>query len=186
MINRKIAVTTIIFFSYIIPALAEESHNIDKNPFSIINSQKIPFTLNGKSGIDFVPKIQNSEEKDYETIGYRVWSAVECRVNWNQHCDGTETIVALPGYQVCASDYRVTAKNERSGYEVKPGDFFPNDIESPARFRSVSYRVWAKGSGSIFDQYGSIIRLEDIGMIMIDSRATNEDRFRAGCWMPIK
>lgn len=139
------------------------------------------FLLNGKP-LD--PKSIKPRTDGPDKFPHIVYTFLECRVNWDEECEGTVSVDAPDGWIVCEALYRETESNERRGKEILPRAYLPNDIEQPPRFRSVSFRIWAKGSGSIFDRYGSVIRLEDVGVSIVPLDITNEQRFGLGCWMP--
>jgi hypothetical protein len=164
-------------------ACAQTASN--KNDFNEVKKNSQQFLLNGKPvAIPAAPSRKLVEGEQIPKQDYIRWGFIECRVAWNEECDGTDTIVAPDGWMVCAPIYHVTEDNGRRGLDVTPGTFMPNDVESPPRFRSVNFRVWAKGSGSIFDRYGSVIRIEHVGISIVPIATNNQERFGLGCWMP--
>lgn len=109
---------------------------------------------------------------------------VKCDVRWNEKCEGNYDIDAPAGWQACKPLFNVAGLQQGAGYEVRPGSWYTNDPESPDRFRRYSYHIWAKGSGNLFDQWGSKVELTRVGIRIIPAAATNAQRYAEGCEMP--
>lgn len=113
------------------------------------------------------------------------YASLECDVAWNQRCEGDFPIEAWSGWQVCRVYY---SENYKGGHDawvsVTPTAWYTGDAQSPDRYRAVSIRIHAFGSGNPFNQLGSRIFLTDIGITMIPAEADNFQRYQAGCEMP--
>lgn len=162
-------------------SIAEDVSVVTDGSVSEIASQAKTFSMDE---FDAAPKVRESGEEGYKVYTWIKYDWWECRVKWNESCSGSEAFPAPVGYQICNYTYKITESNERNGHSESPSDFFANDIESPPRFRSVNISIWAKGSHSPIDRYGSVIRLEQVGITYIDANATNQDRFNNHCWLP--
>ena len=106
------------------------------------------------------------------TIEWPIWEYWECSVPWNGTCTGTETEEAIAGWEVCKAFYRIASAGK--GGPVFMATVNPN-------YRSVLYYFHVSGSQQFWDQWGSHLRVENIGMTLIRSPATAAQRQAAGC-----
>lgn len=115
-----------------------------------------------------------------------IWKSIECDVAWNGgSCTTTKDLEAPVGWQACAVVYNLAHEGGfATSKKFTPDHWYTNDPESPDRFRRYKVHVSASGSGSIFNQVGARIRLENVGIDIIPANADNAARFAAGCDMP--
>ena len=119
-----------------------------------------------------------------DTYDWIVYSRVECASNWNQFCSGGFKLEAPAEWQVCNPLFTVEVQKNDGNYYVVPKDWYLNDPEKPNRFRSYVFTVETRGSGKFYDQWGSKIRLANVGLRLIGAGATNKDRIDNHCNMP--
>jgi hypothetical protein len=113
-----------------------------------------------------------------------MYSFVSCQANWDQHCSGEYDLTAPPGYQACKPVYVIASTNNSQGFSFTPNNWYSGDTENPPRFRGYHFHIEANGSGTFLNQWGSNITLNNVGVRVIDAKATDFDRYATGCDMP--
>jgi len=169
----------VLFFTSALHA-HEESQTVKGNTVPVT---QIPFELNG---VETASLFEQATKKSVTSYDYILYSWVECKVKWNESCFGTVELSAPAGWQVCKILYNVTARNNSTTLESDAKSWYENDPQIPDRFRAYDLRVGARGSLFIFDQWGSHIKLERVGIRIIPASVNNEGRFQAGCDMPLR
>jgi hypothetical protein len=122
-----------------------------------------------------------SRSATYDWIVYKWY---ECRVEWDQTCEGNHDFVVPEGWQACKFLSSEASKSGSADFRVLPSSWYTNDPQSPDRFRSYNTRIYASGSHNWFNKTGSWIREENVGVRLISAEAVNADRYAAGCDMP--
>ena len=113
------------------------------------------------------------------------WWRVACDANWDQRCEGSRTIAADAGWQVCRVVYaETTSDGHDAWFRVEPQNFYPGDPQWPPRFHAVKWTIHAVGNGNPFDHRGSKEVVENLHIDMIPFDATNYLRAQENCWMP--
>lgn len=118
----------------------------------------------------------------YTDIIQYAW--ITCQADWNQSCDGDYAFTAPPGYQVCKMLYTITSQNNSQSVTVTPAGWYENDSEHPARFRTYALHIFAGGDHNPLTQKGSNIRIDNVGIRVIDASQNNFVRYATGCDMP--
>lgn len=156
-------------------------------PLKQVQPRADKLQVNGKSPAEMIaaqPKahFESTSVQHYRYIYYSNWV---CEADWDQNCEGSVTVNAPPGYQVCKALYRVTTSDGHDAwFNSTPQEFYPSDPQSPDRFRSYTFQIHAFGNGNVFDHRGSKEVVEDIGMDLIPAGADNFTRYYEGCYMP--
>ena len=77
------------------------------------------------------------------------------------------------------------AKQEGStSANINSGKWFTIDPVNPVSFRRYNIQIHAEGNNTPFGGQGAWLRLENVGIKLISSSATYEDRFNAKCDLP--
>lgn len=114
---------------------------------------------------------------------------LECSAPWDsdwtgKNCEKSRIFRAPQGYQVCALSYSWRTEGGEARKKVTPTNFYNADEENPDRFRAYELKVWAKGSGNIFEDSRVKIVVYDIILHVIEAKHKNEDRYQIGCEVP--
>lgn len=168
------------------PSLAHETQEKklelqDKSPSTSL------FMIGGKAVAVEPAQSAHAEASNESLPVYRYiqYSEYTCDVDWQHRCEGSVVVQAPTGYQVCRALFSVTYQGGHDAWHAEtPTEWYLNDPQSPDRFRAVEFKIHAFGSGSIFNQLGSRITLQEIGVSYISADADNFQRYAAGCWMP--
>lgn len=144
------------------------------------------FELNGVQADALIAKQKgDGKATGVQHVRYTYYDWWQCEADWNQVCDGVEVIAAPAGYQVCNIYYTITVSNGHDKwFHSAPTSFYPNDPQSPDRFRAGDFRIHAQGNNNPFDRRGSKIRVENVGLDLISADADNFTRYKEGCMMP--
>jgi hypothetical protein len=113
-----------------------------------------------------------------------LYSSIWCQANWDETCQGDYPFNAPPGTQMCKMLYTVASTNNSQGVSTTPSSWYANDSEHPPRFRSYGLHIWAGGSHTFLNQWGSNITITNVGMRVIDASSNNFVRYATGCDMP--
>lgn len=113
-----------------------------------------------------------------------MYSWISCQAGWQDYCSGDYDLTAPPGYQVCKGLGTITSSNNSQGYSFAPNNWYTNDTENPPRFRGEHFNIWARGSGTFLNQWGSNITVSNVGLRVIAADANDFDRYATGCDMP--
>ena len=139
-----------------------------------------PFAVDGENADQLLKRMQG--RGGGYPIQYIRYSTVQCDVGPGQRCEGSVTVVAPTGWQVCGPIYTVTYYG---GYDkevrVTPAQFYPNDPQSPDRFSAYEYYIRAGGNGF---GLGARVTLSQVGISLIPADMTNYDRYFYKCQMP--
>lgn len=156
-------------------------------PLKKVEPKADKLLINGKTPAEVLaahPKahFESTSVEHYRYVAYSNWV---CDADWDQNCEGSVSVDALPGYQVCKVLYRVTTSDGHDAwFNATPAQFYPSDPQSPDRFRSYTFQIHAFGNGNAFDHRGSKEVVEDIGMDLIPADADDFTRYYEGCYMP--
>jgi hypothetical protein len=179
-----------------IPARTEKAAKVDF-PASASQSPAIPSvekprSIGGAAYVASSSLVAGTSELRWPALIYPVLDFVECQVDWDQNCTHLENLTAPAGLQACNVYWTITTQVPEGGHEwptegafalvdAFPADYFPNDTEKPARFRTFRLYVTAHGTGNWLRRAGAGITLKTIGITVLDASATNVDRRREGC-----
>ncbi len=80
---------------------------------------------------------------------YWIWTGTfnpSCSANWNEKCEGEQTVTVDSGYEYCSHSWTLTTLNNYASF-------------APVRTTTngFTYHIFAQGSGSFFDQWGSSV-----------------------------
>jgi hypothetical protein len=109
---------------------------------------------------------------------------IACQADWDVTCEGDYGFNAPPGYQVCKMLYTITSQNNSQSVTITPTGWYENDSEHPARFRGYALHLFAGGDHNPLTQKGSNIRIDNVGIRVIDASQNNFARYATGCDMP--
>ena len=123
--------------------------------------------------VELIPYAEKVEWPD-------IWS---CNANFGQRCEDFDTFSAPDGYQVCRLSYK-HSKGREADITFTPAAWLANDDQKPPRFRSYKGRIYAAGSRSIVDRWGSNINVSNIVLWVIPASADNNERRSRGCVLP--
>lgn len=113
-----------------------------------------------------------SAQQGGSTFDWTAWSYWECTVNWQQYCVMDDTLKAPSGWQVCKPYYRIASAG-------KGGPTFSARMNPD--YVTAVYHFYVEGSGKWWDQWGSHLRVEDVGVKLISAPTTPAQRQAAGC-----
>jgi hypothetical protein len=129
--------------------------------------QPVNPTFSGRSAAPTV-----TAQKRAMTYDWTIWEYWRCTVDWRHYCEGRETAQAPSGWQVCKPFFRVASAG-------KGGPTFTARMRPD--YVHVDYHFYVAGSGNVFDQWGSHLNVENIGMTIISAPTTPAERQAAGC-----
>lgn len=105
------------------------------------------------------------------TAEWVVWDWIQCDANWEQYCTMNESADANPEWDACKPIWG----------KISAGKGGPRWSVTMRDHNRVTYSMYVKGSWNPTDQWGSMLRVENVGMIVISVGATLAERKAAGC-----
>jgi hypothetical protein len=122
------------------------------------------------------------------TFDYIYYDWMECRVNWDQYCDGSEPVDAPnwpSSWQVCKALYtQEPSNNGTHSFEVGPANWWTRDPDEPVSFGRSVFTLHARGDGNPFHGHGALMRLNNVGVRLISIHADASERFKNECDLP--
>lgn len=119
----------------------------------------------------------------FERMRHGLFGRLECDVDWNEHCDGSQKLTVPAGWQICRAIYRVSNRRGDTRLILKPGDWTSSNFGKTG-FRSYHMTFRADGSGAIFDRVGANLTINDVSLDAISDRLTWQERQARGCDVP--
>lgn len=122
-----------------------------------------------------------SDEWTYP-YNWKLWPVWECSAKWNEYCEGEQfAIMTAPPWQICKTYWTVTnAGRGRPIFNAFYEDIAKHPDGSPL-YTKVRFWMLVQGSGDPLNRWGSNIRVEKIGAILIFDNETNARRKAWGC-----
>lgn len=119
--------------------------------------------------------------KSYQTFNHIVYSQVSCSADYDHSCNVSAPVDSVPGYIICSPIISVSGGRGSYYFGFFTSNPFPNDDQSPPRFRTITFGGRAEASHDPFSRWGSNINFSNVGAKLISDFATNADRKAAGC-----
>ncbi|TBA03106.1 hypothetical protein [Rhizobium ruizarguesonis] len=123
------------------------------------------------------------------TLDYTVYEYIECNVDWLHYCDANDPVDSFEGWQICRAFFTVAKQDGKtSGPSLTAEKWFTVDPVTPRSFSRYMLKFHAEGNGRPpilgEDSKGAILRLENVGLVLIPAQASYADRYAAGCDVP--
>lgn len=122
------------------------------------------------------------------TLDYKVYKSIECNVDWHHYCDANEPVDSFVGWQICRAFFTVAKQDGRtSGPSLTAEKWFTVDPVTPRSFSRYMVKFHAEGNNLppiTGAAKGAILRLENVGLVLIPAQASYADRYAAGCDVP--
>lgn len=106
-------------------------------------------------------------------VNWVAWKKLYCdNVDWNMTCNGSVSLEAPVGWQMCKPIWGTVTRGRGS----------PMFVATKNDAVHTSYWMHVEGSHDMFDRWGSNMDAYDVGAELIQAPTTAAERAAAGCW----
>lgn len=121
-----------------------------------------------------VPRPNPTNRGGGYAVDWIAWEYLECGAKWDQYCTLDVSLEAHPAWDACKPLYD----------RPSAGKGGPKWWVSMQDYNKVGFAMYVKGSWEPWNQWGSMIRVENVGMRLIERGSTLAQRKAAGCIEP--